>query len=80
MGKFRTGTVAIFKLVCVYSWSPSNQTLLKDNLTLIIFFFIYLDWFRIGFYNPIYKNEFFLPKLTFLHHLKKMYMAFYLLT
>ena len=37
---FRTDTVAIFKLVCVYSWSPSNQTLLKDNLTLIIFFFI----------------------------------------
>ena len=34
-----------------------------------------------GFYNPIYKNElFFLPKLTFQHHLHKIYMAFYLLT
>ena len=34
-----------------------------------------------GFYNPIYKNElFFLPKLTFQHHLNKIYMAFYLLT
>ena len=36
----------------------------------------------IGLYNPIYKNETFfaLPKLTFQHHLNKVYMGFYLLT
>ena len=30
-----------------------------------------LNWPRTGFYNPIYKNGllFFLPKLTFQHHL-----------
>ena len=33
-----------------------------------------------GFYNPIYKNELFLlTKLTFQHHLHKIYMGFYLL-
>ena len=55
--------------------------LLKENFTLIIFFFSLHSWPKIGFYDPIYKNElFFLPKLTFQHHLHKIYMAFYLLT
>ena len=35
-----------------------------------------------GFYNPVYKNEFlfFLPKLIFHYHLNKIYIAFYLWT
>ena len=37
---------------------------------LILYFLFRLNWPRIGFCNPIYKNElFFLPKLTFQHHL-----------
>ena len=40
-----------------------------------------LNWPRMGFDNPIYKNElFFSTKLTFHYHLNKIYMAFYLLT
>ena len=53
---------------------------LKEKFTLIIFSLFHLNWPRIAFYNPIYKNDFFLSKLFFLHHLYKIYMAFYLLT
>ena len=43
---------------------------LKENFTLFC-----LNWPRMGFYNPIYQNElFFLPKLTFQHHLRKIYI------
>ena len=37
---------------------------LKENFTLIIFFLCGLNWPRIGFYNPIYKNELFPPSNT----------------
>ena len=53
---------------------------LKEKFTLIIFSLFHLNWPWIAFYNPIYKNDFFLSKLFFLHHLYKIYMAFYLLT
>ena len=53
---------------------------LKEKFTLIIFSLFHLNWPRIAFYNPIYKNDFFLSKLFLLHHLYKIYMAFYLLT
>ena len=56
------------------------QSRLKEKFTLIIFSLFHLNWPRIAFYNPIYKNDFFLSKLFFLHHLYKIYMAFYLLT
>ena len=40
-----------------------NVASLKENFSLIIFSLFHLNWPRIGFYNPIYKNEFcFLPK------------------
>ena len=57
---------------------------LKENLTLIIFFFIFvliaLEWDSITLFTKM--NFFLLPKLTFQHHLHKVYiyMAFYLLT
>ena len=55
---------------------------LKENFTLTIFCLFHLNWPRIGFYNPIYKNVFFFSSIirTFLHHLHKIYVAFYLLT
>ena len=58
---------------------------LKENFTLIIFFFLLSYWSRMAFYNPIYKYElFFLPKFTLEHHLHKIYiyiyMAFYWIT
>ena len=37
----------------------SGTLTLKENLTLIIYFLFHLNWPRIGFYNPIYKNELF---------------------
>ena len=37
------------------------------------------NWPKMGYYNPVYKNEhFFLPKLTFQHHLHKIYIYIYI--
>ena len=57
-----------------------NVASLKENFSLIIFSLFHLNWPRIGFYNPIYKNYFFFFQNIFLHHLHKLCMAFYLLT
>ena len=40
-------------------WSP-----LKENFTLIIFSLFHLNWPRIWFYNPNYKNEIFFSSKT----------------
>ena len=56
-------------------------TPLKENFTLIIFLhfvLIGLEWDSITLFTKM--NYFFLPKLTFQHHLNKIYMAFYSLT
>ena len=60
---------------------PVNN-LLKENFTLIIFylFSLYLNWSRMGFYHPVYKNERFLSSKTHLLIPFAQDMAFYLLT
>ena len=41
-----------------------NSTVLKENFTLITFSLFHLNWPRIGFYKPIYKNQFFFSENT----------------
>ena len=51
---------------------------LHSNYIFLHFALIDLEWDSI---KPYLQNElFFLPKLTFQHHLHKIYMAFCLLT
>ena len=51
---------------------------LHSNYILLRFALIVLEWDSITLFTKIIF--FFLPKLTFQHHLNKIYMAFYLLT
>ena len=51
---------------------------LHSNYILLYFVVLGQDWASITLFTKI--NFFFLPKLTFQHHLHKIYMAFYLLT
>ena len=51
---------------------------LHSNYILLYFVVLVQDWASITLFTKI--NFFFLPKLTFQHHLHKIYMAFYLLT
>ena len=51
---------------------------LHSNYILLYFAIIGLEWDSITLFTKM--NLFFLPKLTFQHHLHKIYMVFYLLT
>ena len=53
MGKLWTDSVAIFKLLCVFSWSPSNQKLFtpskvntSKNAILKYFLFMVKNWIK----------------------------------
>ena len=50
---------------------------LHSNYIFLHFVLIGLEWDSITLFT---KKKFFLPELTFQHHLNKIYMAFYLLT
>ena len=54
--------------------------MLKDLSTLQVYFSSFcLNWPRMGFYKPVYKNEpFFLLTLTFQYHLHKIYIYIYI--